>query len=59
MFIMAVDKKHQRMTINLLLKFLVSNGILTQAEGYTAITTGLLPDDILIRLKIADNAYKN
>lgn len=48
-----------RMTVQLFLKLCLMNGILTQEECVTALTTGLLPDDILKRLKLADKRISN
>ena len=56
-----VDKVTGRplMTIELFLKMMLRYGILTGPEAMTAYNTGILPDDVLQRLKLVDNANKN
>lgn len=48
-----------RMTVQLFLKLCLMYGILTQEECVTALTTGLLPDDIMKRLKLVDKRISN
>lgn len=48
-----------RMTIQLFLKLCLMYGVLSQEECYTALTTGLLPDNIWDRLGLADKKILN
>lgn len=47
------------MTIQLLIRFMVSSGVLTEEEANTALKTGRLPDDIIERLTMADKVQQN
>jgi hypothetical protein len=53
------SKKTKKISIHGLLFQCVWYRILNPAEAETALRTGLLPDDILQRLKIADLKSKN
>lgn len=48
-----------RMTIQLFLKLCLMYGVLTQEECMTALTTGLLPDDIMDRIKCMGKKISN
>jgi hypothetical protein len=56
---MAINGKRSRITIQLFLKLMLMYGILTQQECLHAITTGFLPDDVLIRLGVLDKKMSN
>lgn len=60
------DKKKERMkrtykpiTVDLLIEFMVTNGILTPREAWLVRRTGICPDDILDRLRAAELKGKN
>lgn len=52
-------KKDDKITVETLLFYCVLYRILTPKEAETALKTGLLPDSILQRLKIAELKSKN
>jgi hypothetical protein len=52
-------QKPRFITVGAVLNFMQTQGILTPEEYTTAIKTGMLPDDILIRLKRRSWIEKN
>lgn len=54
-----MKKKDEKITVETLLFFCVWYRILTPQEAETALKSGLLPDNILQRLKIAEMKGKN